>query len=62
MGEEDLCHVSSGGCSLTNVPSVGIGEKRGICAMWGMLSDTCPQWRMLEERMILAMYAVGDPQ
>ena len=32
------------------------------CTQQGMLSDTCPQWRMWEERAILAMYAVGDPQ
>ena len=28
----------------------------------GMLSDTCPQWGMVEERRICVMYAVGDTQ
>ena len=32
------------------------------CTQWGMLSDTCPQWGMGEERRISAMYAVGDAQ
>ena len=27
-----------------------------------MLSDTCPQWGMGEERRTSAMYAVGDAQ
>ena len=43
-GEEELCHVHSGGCSVTHVPSGG-WERRGgsvSCTQWGMLSDTCP--------------------
>ena len=63
-GEEDLCHVRSGGCSVTHVPSGG-WERRGgslPCMQWGMLSDTCTQWGMGEERRISAMYAVGDAQ
>ena len=61
-GEEDLCHVRSGGRSVTHVPSGG-WERRGgalACTQWGMLSDTCPQWGMVEERRICAMYAVED--
>ena len=63
-GKEELCHVRSGGCSVTHVPSGG-WERRGgsvSCTQWGMLSDTCPQWGMGEERRISAMYAVGDAQ
>ena len=63
-GEEDLCHVRSGGRSVTHVPSGG-WERRGgslPCTQWGTLSDTCPQWGMGEERRISAMYAVGDAQ
>ena len=30
------------------------------CTQWGTLSDTCPQWGMVEERRICVMYAVGD--
>ena len=43
-GEEELCHVHSGGCSVTYVPSVGWGRRRGAlpCTQWGMLSDICP--------------------
>ena len=63
-GEEDLCHVRSGGCSVTHVPSGGWERKGGSlpCTQWGMLSDTCTQWGMGEERRISAMYAVGDTQ
>ena len=63
-GEEDLCHVLSGGHSLIYVPSGGWGRRGGAlpCTQWGMLSDTCPQWGMGEERRISAMYAVGDTQ
>ena len=63
-GEEDLCHVRSGGCSVTHVPSGGWRRRGGAlaCTLWGMLSDTCPQWGMGEERRISAMYAVGDAQ
>ena len=61
-GEEDLCHVRSGGRSVTHVPSGGWGRRGGSlpCKQWGMLSDTCTQWGMGEERRISAMYAVGD--
>ena len=44
VGEEELCHVRSGGCSVTHVPS-GAWWRRGgalACMQWGMLSDTCP--------------------
>ena len=63
-GEEDLCHVRSGGHSLTYVPSGGWGRRRGAqpCMQWGMLSDTCPQWGMGEEKRSSVMYAVGDAQ
>ena len=63
-GEEDLCHVRSGGHSVTHVPSGGWERKGGSlpCTQWGMLSDTCTQWGMGEERRISAMYAVGDAQ
>ena len=63
-GEEDLCHVRSGGRSVADVPSGG-WERRGgslPCTQWGMLSDTCTQWGMGEEWRISAMYAVGDAQ
>ena len=60
-GEEDLCHVRSGGHSLTYVPSGECWRRGGAlaCTQWGMLSDTCPQWGMVEERRICVMYAVG---
>ena len=50
-GEEDLSHVSSGGALR-------------ISAMYpaGVLSNTCPQWGMGEERRISVMYPVGDAQ
>ena len=44
VGEEELCHARSGGCSVTHVLSWG-WERRGgslPCTHWGMLSDTCP--------------------
>ena len=49
-GEEELCHVRSGGCSVTHVPSGGWWRRRGSlpCTQWGTLSDTCPSggwWR-----------------
>ena len=45
-GEENLCHVRSGGHSVTHVPSGGWGRRGEMlpCTQWGMLSDTCPQW------------------
>ena len=63
-GEEDLCHVRSGGYSVADVPSGGWGRKgRSLpWTQWGMLSDTCTQWGMGEERRISAMHAVGDTQ
>ena len=63
-GEEDLCHVRSGGHSVADVPSGGWGRRGGSlpCTQWGMLSDTCTQWGMVEERRISAMYPVGDTQ
>ena len=63
-GEEELCHVRSGGCSVTHVPSGGWGRRGGAlpCTQWGMLSDTCPLWGMVEERRSSGMYAVGDAQ
>ena len=71
-GEEDLCHVRSGGRLVRHVPSGRWGRRGDLCHVcsrgcsvthvpsggWG----TCPQWRMGEKRMISAMYAVGDPQ
>ena len=44
-GEEDLCHVCSGGYFVTHVPSGG-WERRGgsvPCMQWGTLTDICPQ-------------------
>ena len=43
-GEEDLCHVPSGGPSVAYVPSGGRGRRGGSlpCTQWGTLSDTCP--------------------
>ena len=39
-GEEYVCHVPSGGCSVTHVPSGGWGRRGGSlpCTQWGMLS------------------------
>ena len=61
-GEEELWHVRSGGRSVTHVPSGGWWRRGGSlpCTQRGTLSDTCPQWGMVEERRISAMYAVGD--
>ena len=61
-GEEDLCHVRSGGRSVTHVPSGG-WERRGgslPCTQWGHSVADVPSggW----ERRISAMYAVGDAQ
>ena len=63
-GEEDHCHVCSGGCSVTHVPSGG-WERRGgsqPCTQWGTLTHICSQWGMVEERRISVMYAVGEAQ
>ena len=41
------------------------GGEEDLCHVrsgWGMLSDTCPQWGMVEERRSSGMYAVGDAQ
>ena len=45
-GEEDLCHVCSGGHSVTHVPSGGWGRRGGPlpCTQWWTLTDLCPQW------------------
>ena len=61
-GEEDPWHVHSGRRSVIHVPSGGWERRRGSlpCMQWGTLRDTCPQWRMGEEKRISAMYAVGD--
>ena len=61
-GEEDLCHVRSGGRSVTHVPSGGWGRRGGSvsCTQWGTLTHICPQWGMGEEKRCSAMYAVGD--
>ena len=62
-GEEDLCHVRSGGCSVTHVPSGGWWRRGALaCTQWGTLTQICPQWGMREERRSCAMYAVGDAQ
>ena len=39
-GEEDLCHVRSGGRSVADVPSGGWGRRGGSvsCTQWGTLS------------------------
>ena len=61
-GEQGLCHVCSGGHSVTHVPSGGWGRRGGSlpCPQWAMLRDTCPQWGMAKERRICPMYAVAD--
>ena len=43
-GEEDYCHVRSGGRSVSQVPSGGWGRRGGSlpCTQLGMLSVTCP--------------------
>ena len=42
-GEENLCHVPSGGRSVTHVPVGDREERRSLpCTQWGTLSDTCP--------------------
>ena len=43
-GEEDHCHVLSGGRSVSQVPSGGWGRRGGSlpCTQWGTLSVTCP--------------------
>ena len=63
-GEEELCHVRSGGCSVTHVPSGGWWRRGGSlsCMQWGTLTHICPQWGMGEEKRSSAMYAVGDAQ
>ena len=70
-GEEDLCHVRSGGRFFSAMYAVGdahqcTSEKRKggslPCTQWGTSVDTCTQWGMGEERRISAMYAVGDAQ
>ena len=63
-GLEDLSYIHSGRHSVTHVPSGGWWKRGGSqpCTQWGTLSDTCPQWGMVEERRISAMYAVGDAQ
>ena len=63
-GEEELWHVRSGGCSVTHVLSGGCERRGGSvpCTQWGMLSDTCLQWGMGEEKRSSGMYAVGDAQ
>ena len=49
-GEEDLCHVRSGGHSPTYVPSGGWWRGGALaCTQWGMLCDTRLQWGMGEE-------------
>ena len=35
-GEEDLCHVRSGGRSVTHIPQWGMGEERRISAMYAV--------------------------
>ena len=53
------------GDTHSHMSPVGDGGGRGgalPCTQWGMLSDTCPQWGMGEERRISAMYPVGDAQ
>ena len=49
-GEEDLCHVRSGGRSVTHVPSGGWWRRGGSvsCTQWGTLTHICPQWGMGE--------------
>ena len=48
-GEEDLCHVRSGGRSVTHVPSGGWWRRGGSvpCTQWGTLTHICSQWEDL---------------
>ena len=48
-GEEELCHVPSGGCSVTHVPNGG-----------ALVGDGGGEEDLVEERRICVMYAVGD--
>ena len=64
-GEEDLCHVCSGGCSVTHVPSGGWGGEEDLCHVrsgghsvadvpsggWGRRGGSlpCTQWGMLSD-------------
>ena len=43
-GEEELCHVRSGGCSVTHVPNGGWWRRGGSvsCTQWGTLTHICP--------------------
>ena len=45
-GEEDHCHVRSGGRSVTHVPSGGWWRTGGSvpCTQWGTLTHICSQW------------------
>ena len=38
-GEEDLCHVHSGVCSVTHVPSGGWGRRGGPNLLLSFLND-----------------------
>ena len=62
MGEEDLSHVCSGGCSVTHVPS---GDGGGEEYLSHVCSGDCSVTHVPSggwERRISAMYAVGDAQ
>ena len=47
-GNEDLCHVRSGGHSVADIPSGGWGRRGGSLPFTQLrtLTDTCTQWRM----------------
>ena len=63
-GEENHCHVPSGGHSVTHVPSGRQGGEECLCHVpsGGHLSGLCTQWGIRDERRITAMYPVGDTQ
>ena len=44
-GEEDLCNVLGGICSVTHFPSGGWERNGGSvpCIQWGTITDICPQ-------------------
>ena len=49
-GEEDLCHVRSGGRSVTHVPSGGWWRRGGALA--------CTQWRVPSGTYLIFWHAV----
>ena len=63
-GEENHCHVPSGGHSVTHVPSGRQGGEECLCHVpsVGRSVAYVPSGGVREERRITAMYPVGDTQ